>query len=65
MAWSNPLRFMQQVRVEVSRVVLPRRRELLVTTVMVFIMAAIASLFFFVIDQIIRLGLTGVLDYFG
>jgi len=56
---------MQQVRVEVSRVVLPRRRELLVTTVMVFIMAAIASLFFFVIDQIIRLGLTGVLDYFG
>ena len=65
MAWTNPLRFMQQVRVEVSKVVWPTRKELMITTVMVFVMAAIASLFFFIIDQIIRFGLSGVLGFFS
>ena len=65
MAKTNPLRFMQEVRSEVSKIVWPTRRELLVTTVMVFIMAAIASLFFFLIDQIIRFGLSGILGIFG
>ncbi len=59
----NPLVFMQQVRAEVSKVVWPTRRETLVTTAMVFLMATIAALFFFLIDQVIRLGLTGILDF--
>ncbi|MCY4463557.1 MAG: preprotein translocase subunit SecE [Albidovulum sp.] len=65
MAKTNPLRFMQEVRSEVSKIVWPTRRELLVTTVMVFIMAAIASVFFFLIDQVIRFGLSGILNIFG
>ena len=65
MAKTNPLRFMQEVRSEVTKIVWPTRRELLVTTVMVFIMAAIASVFFFAIDQIIRFGLSGILGMFG
>lgn len=65
MAMTNPLQFIQQVRGEVSKVVWPTRRETTVTTIMVFIMAAIAATFFFLIDQIIQLGLRGVLGIFG
>ena len=65
MARTNPMQFIQQVRGEVSKVVWPTRRETTVTTIMVFIMATIAGLFFFLIDQIIRLGLTSALGFFG
>ena len=58
----NPFVFMQQVRAEVSRVVWPTRKETLITTVMVFLMATVAALFFFLVDQVVRLGLTGILD---
>jgi len=64
MARTNPLQFIQQVRGEVSKVVWPTRRETTITTVMVFIMAGIASLFFFFVDQIIHLGLTTTLGMF-
>ena len=37
------------------------RRETLITTIMVFVMVALASIFFFVADQIIRLLVTFVL----
>ena len=59
-----PLKFMQEVRSEVSKVEWPTRRELLVTTGMVFLLSAIASLFFFLVDQVIRLGLAGILGLF-
>ncbi len=58
----NPFVFMQQVRAEVARVVWPTRKETAITTVMVFLMAAVAALFFFLVDQVVRLGLTGILD---
>lgn len=60
----TPLKFMQEVRSEVSKVEWPARRELLVTTGMVFLLSAIASLFFFLVDQVIRLGLSGILGLF-
>lgn len=59
-----PLKFMQEVRSEVSKVEWPARRELLITTGMVFLLSAIASVFFFLVDQVIRLGLSGVLGLF-
>jgi preprotein translocase subunit SecE len=65
MARTNPLQFIQQVRGEVSKVVWPTRRETTITTIMVFIMATIAAMFFFLIDQIIQFGLRGVLGFFG
>ena len=65
MAMTNPLQFIQQVRGEVSKVVWPTRRETTVTTIMVFVMATIAATFFFMVDQIIQLGLRGVLGMFG
>lgn len=65
MAQSNPLQFIQQVRSEVSKVVWPTRREVLVTTGMVFVLASLTAMFFFVVDLIIRSGLQGVLGLFG
>ncbi len=62
---TNPLQFIQQVRGEVSKVVWPTRRETTVTTIMVFVMATVAALFFFMVDQLIQFGLRGVLGIFG
>jgi preprotein translocase subunit SecE len=53
MARSNPLEFLQQVRAEGAKVTWPSRRETLITTLMVMLMAVAASLFFLLADQII------------
>ena len=58
MATVNPLQFIQQVRSEVSKVVWPTRREVVLTTVMVFILSALTATFFSLIDVAIRYGLT-------
>jgi len=65
MASTNPIQFIQQVRAEVSKVVWPTRREVMLTTVMVFIMAALTAVFFALVDLLIRYGLQGVLGMFG
>ncbi|MEM8554865.1 MAG: preprotein translocase subunit SecE [Pseudomonadota bacterium] len=65
MATTNPLQFIQQVRSEVAKIVWPTRRETLVTSGMVLLMATIFALFFFVVDWLIRSGLQIVLSYFG
>ena len=65
MAIANPVKFIQEVRAEVSKVVWPTRREVIMTTIMVFIMATLTAIFFFLVDLLIRSGLNGVLTYFG
>ena len=65
MARTNPAQFIQQVRAEASKVVWPTRRETMLTTVMVFIMATIAAIFFFLIDQLIGLGIDQILRIGG
>lgn len=65
MATTNPLQFIQQVRAEVAKVVWPTRREVMLTTVMVFILAALTAVFFAVVDILIRGGLQAVLGSFG
>ncbi|AXI43653.1 preprotein translocase subunit SecE [Sulfitobacter sp. SK011] len=65
MATTNPLQFIQQVRSEVAKVVWPTRREVMLTTVMVFILAALTAVFFAIVDIIIRGGLQAVLGMFG
>ena len=62
---TNPLKFVQEVRAETSKVTWPTRNETLVTTVMVFILGFLASVFFFLADQMLNwivsflLGLAG------
>lgn len=65
MAMTNPVQFIQQVRAEVSKVAWPTRREVLLTTVMVFVMAALTATFFALVDWLIRSGLAGLFDLFG
>ncbi len=62
---TNPFQFMQQVRAEVSKIVWPTRREVMLTTVMVFIMAALTAVFFAMVDLGIRGGLRAVLTGLG
>lgn len=62
---ANPLQFLGQVRSEVAKVVWPSRREVMLTTVMVFIMASLTAVFFSLIDVIIKLGLSAVLGMSG
>ena len=61
MAKFSPFKFIQEVRSETDKVTWPTRRETSVTTVMVFVMVAVASVFFLVADQIIRFAVTFVL----
>ena len=61
MAKSNPAEFVQEVRAETAKVVWPTRREVMLTTVMVFIMATIAAIFFFLVDRVISFGLQQIL----
>ena len=65
MATTNPLQFIQQVRSEVSKVVWPTRREVVLTTVMVFIFAALAAVVFALVDLAIRGGLQALLSAIG
>ncbi len=65
MAKTNPFQFLQQTRAEVAKIVWPSRRETLLTTVMVFAMAALAAVFFFLVDLLIRFGLEALLGLFG
>ena len=62
---TNPVQYMQQVRAEVAKVVWPTRKEVLLTTVMVFVMSAVTAVFFAIIDIMIRGGLQQVLGFFG
>jgi preprotein translocase subunit SecE len=65
MAKISPFKFMQEVRAEAQKVTWPTRRETLVTTAMVFVMVAVASIFFLVADQIMRVLVTFVLGIGG
>lgn len=58
---TNPVQFARQVRSEVAKIVWPTRREVLLTTVMVFILAIITAVFFSLVDIGIRTALTFII----
>lgn len=64
MTGTNPIQFIQQVRAEVAKIVWPTRREVVLTTIMVFIMATITAIFFSLVDMGIRTGLNLVFGLF-
>ncbi len=61
MARTSPFKFMQEVRAEGEKVTWPTRKETTVTTAMVFVMVVLASIFFLVVDQVIRFGVAALL----
>ena len=52
MAKTSPAQFIRQVRQEVSKVSWPSRKETGITTAMVFVMVALASVFLMTVDII-------------
>jgi len=58
---TSPFKFLQEVREETRKVTWPSRRETAITTAMVFVMVAVAAVFFMVADYIIRIAVTLVL----
>jgi preprotein translocase subunit SecE len=50
----SPFKFMQEVRAEAQKVTWPTRKETTITTIMVFVMVAVASVFFLLADQVMR-----------
>ena len=58
----NPAQFIAQVRAEATKVVWPTRKEAGITTVMVFIMAILAAIFFFIVDLFLRFGIDLILQ---
>jgi preprotein translocase subunit SecE len=65
MARTSPTKFLQEVRAEGQKVTWPTRRETMITTLMVFIMTAAASIFFLISDQIMRLVVTTIIGWAG
>ena len=61
MAKFSPFKFLQEVRDETEKVTWPSRRETGITTAMVFVMVAVASIYFLVVDQFIRILVSYVL----
>ena len=61
MAKISPFKFLQEVRTEADKITWPSRREVLITTAMVFVVSAVASIFFLLADQVIRVMITFVL----
>ena len=58
----NPLKFFQQVKQEAFKVTWPTGKETVQGTIMVAIMAIIASLFFLLIDQFYKFFLDIILN---
>lgn len=65
MARTNPGEFVRQIRQETSKVTWPTRKEAAVTTAMVFVMVALAAVFFFLVDQVLSFGVRLVLGIGG
>ncbi len=61
----NPASFVREVRIEVAKVTWPSRKETMVTTGLVFAMAALAAVFFSVADLVIGLGVSRLFGVSG
>tara|TARA_B100001179_G_scaffold197806_1_gene156989 strand:+ start:329 stop:520 length:192 start_codon:yes stop_codon:yes gene_type:complete len=50
----NPLKFIQSVKQEAFKVTWPTKRDVMVGSLMVFVLATIAAVFFLLLDQIYK-----------
>jgi len=50
----NPFKFIQSVKQEAYKVTWPTRKDVTLGTVMVFVLATIAAIFFLLLDQIYK-----------
>ena len=65
MAKTTPGEFVRQVRQEMARVTWPTRKEVIVTTIMVFVVVFVLAVFFLLVDQVLALGVRLILGIGG
>jgi preprotein translocase subunit SecE len=65
MAKVNPAQFVQEVRQETAKVTWPSRKEVTVSTVMVFVMVFVSALYFLAADQLLQYGVKLILGIGG
>lgn len=61
MAKTSPIEFIQEVRDESAKVTWPSRKETMISTAMVLIMALAAAVFFLVVDVVLSNGVDRIL----
>ena len=61
MAKTNPVEFVQQVREEARKIAWPSRKEVMISTIMVMIMVTMASIFFLLVDFVLKQGIDKLL----
>ena len=50
----NPLRFLQEVKQEAFKITWPTKKDTVTGSLMVFVLASLAAVFFLLLDQIYR-----------
>ena len=50
----NPFKFIQEVKQEAHKVTWSTRKDVTIGTIMVFVLATIAAIFFLLLDQVYR-----------
>ena len=59
----NPFKFIQEVKQEAFKVSWPKSKEVMLGSLMVFVLASIAAIFFLLLDQIYRFLLDLILTF--
>lgn len=49
----NPAKFVREVRQEMRKVAWPTRKETMISTAMVLVLAAVAAVFFVLVDSVV------------
>ena len=60
---TNPVQFFREVRAEARKITWTTRKETWITSVMVFMMVVMASLFFSAVDGLLGLGAKALLSF--
>jgi preprotein translocase subunit SecE len=57
----NPLKFLQEVKQEAFKVTWPTKKDTITGSLMVFVLASLAAVFFLLLDQILKFFLNLIL----
>ena len=58
----NPLKFLQEVKQEAFKVTWPTKKDVMTGSLMVFVLASLAAVFFLLLDQILKFILNLILN---
>ena len=58
----NPVKFLQEVKQEAFKVTWPTKKDVVTGSLMVFVLASLAAVFFLLLDQILKFILNLILN---